>query len=787
MHLNQSGRTKIGKVIPMSALRSMKPISDVLEFVKSALELNDHELTEIRLNEALGLVGGHMIADADAMLELGSMLLNARRYPEAEKLMRRALTRNTKSSQLYLLLGRILRAAGKSRDALQVLKEASRLDRTAFLPLIHYGLVQLDLKLHSEARATFSRVVEMSPDISEHHRLLAVALRMADDFEKAGVHFEQAVKLAPRDPLGWVNLANFREEQNRPEETIPILDQGIAAVGAHRRLVEARIAALRRRGRYDEAAQWIGLLLRDNPNVDWLHYQMGMTLQQSDRERANIHFERAYGLQPSDTRNLMAFAESLNRTRGPREAEFIDAAYKLAKRRLDLKGDLRPDARAMINILTRVGDYAATDQLGSFEELGEYFVKNGSETALHLMLTRARLPEHRADLVEWHQTCCERMIKTAVLSPLPESPAPAIIGRAKIRVGYMSSDLRNHPVGNFVVPIIRHYDRSRFEVFAYSWYARDPDETQDWIAERIDGFRHERSISDRDAAALIKNDRLDVLFDLGGSTDMNKLATLAWRPAPRIVSWLGYPHSAGLTTIDRILTDPYLEPEDPNLLIEKPFRLANSWVAYERPGLRVEVPINPQVPEERNGIVTFGTMNNPLKFNPETIAVWARCMLGVPGSRFLFVRPESAVPSFRGNMIAQFEENGIEPNRLAFVAVRGQHLPFYNEIDIALDTFPQTGGTTTCETLWMGVPVISLIGPGMFERLSYSNLSNAGLGHLAVRTHDAFVEQAVSLAADRTWRTWFRQTIRARLPELNLGNSQQFVSEIEGNLTDWVG
>jgi predicted O-linked N-acetylglucosamine transferase (SPINDLY family) len=260
---------------------------------------------------------------------------------------------------------------------------------------------------------------------------------------------------------------------------------------------------------------------------------------------------------------------------------------------------------------------------------------------------------------------------------------------------------------------------------------------------------------------------------------------MAWRPAPRQVSWLGYPHSCGLGTIDRIVTDRYLTPPSPELLIEKPLELPRTWVAFE--SLRLPPPaIDPVTPEERNGFVTFGTMNNPWKYSPDVIATWAAALRQVPESRFLFVRPEGAVPPFRENIERHFARNDVAPDRIMYTAIRGAHLPHYNSIDVALDTFPHTGGTTTCETIWMGVPVVTLVGEAFFERMSYTNLMNAGLGDLCTFNRSDFVSKAVEIARDGAWRTDLRRTARERIRSHPLGQPEQHARDFEAALLAWM-
>ncbi|HEX2817091.1 MAG TPA: hypothetical protein VHN39_11885, partial [Phenylobacterium sp.] len=269
----------------------------------------------------------------------------------------------------------------------------------------------------------------------------------------------------------------------------------------------------------------------------------------------------------------------------------------------------------------------------------------------------------------------------------------------------------------------------------------------------------------------------DMLIELGGSTHMNRLDVMAFRPAPKQASWLGYPHSAGLSTIDYLITDPYNTPPRRDLLVEEPLMMPHSWIALGRMIFNDAHVITPGLPEDRAGLITFGTANNPHKYNREMFAVWSQVLRGAPGSRFMFIRPEGGSATFRHNVLAEFERGGIAPERIVFSNVRGAHMPFYNDVDISLDTFPLTGGTTTTEALWMGVPVVSLIGEAFFERLSGSILANCGLADLTTGDKGEFVRLAVALAADKPRRMALRETLRNRMKSGPLGQTEQFAQD----------
>jgi predicted O-linked N-acetylglucosamine transferase (SPINDLY family) len=340
----------------------------------------------------------------------------------------------------------------------------------------------------------------------------------------------------------------------------------------------------------------------------------------------------------------------------------------------------------------------------------------------------------------------------------------------------MSSDLRRHPVGYFALPLFEHLDRERFEIFCYSFSQTKSDTVQEFFTQQST-YRWRQDLSTHDAAQMIADDQLDILFELGGSTHMNKLEVMAYKPAPKLASWLGYPHSAGLETIDYILADANIVPPQKSLLIEEPLLMPRSWIALGRMVFSDTNLIEPGVPQDRKGYITFGTANNPHKYNREMIQLWSRVLLATPDSRFLFVRPEGGTATFRRNILREFEACGVAPDRIQFHAVRGQHMPVYNEIDITLDTLPLTGGTTTTEALWMGVPVVSLIGEAFFERLSYSILTNAGVGDMATPDKDRYVEIATELAGDHARRLHLRHSLRDQIKSGPLGQTEQFARD----------
>lgn len=717
---------------------------------------------------------------------LAKLHYEAGRHAKAAAVALRGLAKRPDDFDLNNLLGVCFKNLRRLDEALVHLDRACRAAPARTPPYINKGNVFLAQGNPQGAVDMFTQAVRLEPKSGECHRLLGLSRHKAGNLSEARRCLERACQLAPGNLTTFLDLIFVLEESGQGQEAEDLAEKALRKFGPRPLLVRHRAKLLRRHARHQAALDWLKSLVDAGSRDPAVYLEAAHTVKVFSNADANPWFARALELAPEDPEILTSFSESLQRTRGPDEGQNIQQAYELALRRLALGGDLRECSQKLFSILIRCADFASLERVGTFAALGACWAGAGAITALHGMMPLVKSPQDRRDLLAWHRGSVAEQEAFAARTPLPSASATATTRTGKVRVGFLSADLRNHPVSYFVAPFIERYDRARFELYCYSGCTHPADTVQRHLATRVDAFRQVPDQSARQTAALIQADQVDVLFELGGATAMNKVEIMAWRPAKRQASWLGYPHSAGYAAIDRILTDPYLEPPDLALLLEKPFQLAHSWVAFEGLGFGQPPAINPLTPHERTGRITFGTMNNPYKYNPGLLDAWAEVLLAVPGSRFLFVRPEGAVPAFRANLERLFAARGVDPARLSYVPVRGAHLPYYNDLDVALDTFPQTGGTTTCESLWMGVPTVSLAGECFFERLSHSNLHNSGLGELSAASREAYVAKAVEISQATAWRTELRRTARERLRAHPLGNPALFTRDFEDALTAWM-
>ena len=363
----------------------------------------------------------------------------------------------------------------------------------------------------------------------------------------------------------------------------------------------------------------------------------------------------------------------------------------------------------------------------------------------------------------------------ASLAPLAE-PMNACKGRdgAPIRIGLLSADLRHHSVAKFLRPVVEYLDPQRFVIEAFSCYPDPNDKVQQQLRQQIPFFHDVERLSNRDLASLIRKRQIDVLIDLTGFTNHNRAGVVCYRPAPVQIGWLGYPGTTALTDLDYLLLDRHLAPVDPGYLVEKMLIMEGSSVCF---GSQHEVPICDVIPFDRNGYITFGSLNNSYKITTQVVDAWAQVMRDVPDSRLRFFRREFESSLLKQNLSSAFEARGIPSSRIIMENNRAagrNHLDCYNDIDLSMDTFPVVGGTTTCDAIWMGVPVVALEGLNIHQRVCSAILTNLGCTELIGRTSEQFVALSIELANDPDRLRRYRRELRGRMLQSTLCDQKAF-------------
>jgi predicted O-linked N-acetylglucosamine transferase (SPINDLY family) len=349
----------------------------------------------------------------------------------------------------------------------------------------------------------------------------------------------------------------------------------------------------------------------------------------------------------------------------------------------------------------------------------------------------------------------------------------------RLRIGYVSADFRQHSVAFFLAAIFKAHDPAAVDLCVYHNSSAE-DELTTFFRERSAQWCNIHAMSSAEAAQRIHDDRIDILVDLSGHTAGNSIEAFARRPAPIQVNWLGYADTTGLSAMDYRLTDAVADPPGADRFArERLVRMPDAFLCYTAPAQAPQV-VPPPVLE--TGVVTFGSFNNLIKVSASTLNLWAAVLREVPQSRMLIKGRWLELPEMRRRMLDLFAQRGVVPERVELVpridATSG-HLAAYGRVDVALDTIPYNGTTTTCETLWMGVPVVTLVGDVHAARVSASLLRQVGLDDLAATSKRGYVKAAARLAAEPHVLAELRAGLRQRMAASPLCNAARFTRHLE--------
>ncbi|MHC4487747.1 MAG: O-linked N-acetylglucosamine transferase family protein [Planctomycetota bacterium] len=348
----------------------------------------------------------------------------------------------------------------------------------------------------------------------------------------------------------------------------------------------------------------------------------------------------------------------------------------------------------------------------------------------------------------------------------------------QLRIGYISPDFRKHSVAYFFEVLLDEQNRQAVETYGYSNTER-PDEVTERLKLKFDHFQNIFGVSDKAVIEMIEKDKVDILVDLAGHTGNNRLPVLAHKPAPIQTSYLGYPDTSGMEQVDYRLTDELADPPDSQqFYTEELVYLPDGFLCYKPPD---HAPPVAPLPALMNGYITFGSFNNNCKINPLIMSLWAEVLKLNDGSRLVLKFRGGDDKKLRDHYLHTFEQLGIHADRIDIHGPkhRVEHLKLYNQIDIALDTYPYNGTTTTFEALWMGVPVISLVGQHHMSRVALTILTRFGMGFLAAPTPQEYVTRATALAAKRQNLVEMRSIMRRTIAGASLCNTNRFVKNVE--------
>jgi predicted O-linked N-acetylglucosamine transferase (SPINDLY family) len=589
----------------------------------------------------------------------------------------------------------------------------------------------------AEAEAACLRVLDRRPGHAPALHMLGLVRAAAGRFDDA---LELMCRAVQADPL----VADFHGNLGAVLGRLGLEKEAVAPLQEAARLAPSRAdawenlgVALYEAGRHKQAAEAHRRALRLAPLRPEGHYHLGRALRKMDRaEEALASLRRAVELRE----------------------DYFDAHHELS---------------------CAAGDCGRLDVL--LPALRRAVALRPESATLHSNLLFCLLHEQGDDVevtfaehLEWARRHAEKLYP-----PRPPRFDNDRGADRPLRIGYVSPDYRQHPVAVFLEPAIEHHDRRAVAVYCYSDVAK-PDPVTRRIRGLADAWRDVAGLPDQRVMELIRRDRIDVLIDLAGHTGDNRLSMFARRAAPVQASYLGYPSTTGLTTIDYRITDPHHDPPGmtERYYTERLWRLTHSAWCY-RPADGCDEP-GPLPADAAGGAVTFGSTNRPIKLTPRVIDLWARVLHAVPGSRmFVLVGAGDNGADYVGG---EFARHGIGPDRVRLVGRSRTHLDYlrmYHEIDVLLDAFPYAGETTTFDAMWMGVPAVTLAGRTCVSRTGVNVLASAGLEDLVAATTDDYVRVAAGLARELGRLRELRATLRSRMARSPLGDGPGLARSLE--------
>ena len=721
------------------------------------------------------------------------------RYSTALGLVQRAIASQGGVGVFWNTLGTVLHGLGRAEEAAAAYQQSAQLDPASPEPWLNWSNLLLERREYAAAAEACQRAVQLKPDFWQAHRNLGTALSELGQFAAAVGALRAAAAIHPHSAGIRNELGNALTESGCADQAIASYTAALALEPDSPMVRNNLGNALAESGRAEAALAEFRSAVALDPTLPEIHNNIGHALKKMGcLEAAAEAFRKAIEVRP---RWPVAYNSlgSLLIDRGELTAGMAECltALKLDPNLADahhnvgsaLACQYRPDAAiASYRHALRL----RPDSAPTYNNLGNA-LKDTGEFAQAAAAFRRSL-ELQPDAPEVHSN----LIYALPFDPRADAPAIATEqrrwnarfgGRAtfphlndrdperRLKIGYVSADLREHAVSYFLLPLLETHDRAAVEVHCYSSGMRSDSFTQR-IRQHADAWHDAVGLDDDAMAGRIRADGIDLLVDLSMHSSHNRLPVFARKPAPIQLSWLAYPGSTGVEAIDYRLTDASMEPtgeEGVTPGAERAVRLPDAWCCYRPIG---DFPEPGPPPEESAGCISFGSLNNFCKINEPLLRLWARVLEAVPRSRLLILCPEGA----SGERVrAFFAAEGIDPARLEPLSYGPwpEYVRHWRRIDLALDAFPVNGMTTTCHALWMGVPVISLAGKRPVSRAGLSLLSTAGLPELVAASESDFVQCAKELAMDRERRTLLRATLRKKMQASPLMDERRFATNVE--------
>jgi protein O-GlcNAc transferase len=625
----------------------------------------------------------------------------------------------------------------------------------------------MKIKKRKDKRISHNRDIKNA----EHMCNLGYALQLKGHAEEAINYYLKALRINPNYAEAYFNLGLIYHDIGRVDDAIANY-QSYIRFNQNDADVYLNIGhAMQLKGQIDEARFYYLKALQLDPDNPQAHNNLGTVfLLKRQFEEAIKHFRKAIHLDPD-------FAAAYSGS-GDVFREQGNLAKAMESYRISLSKD-PASAKTHNNLGIVLKDMGKIDDADvCFKNALKIQPDSASHYSNYLCSLNYNPRYDAPKIFNEHLQFAKKFSGPLSSSVVPHSNMR--IRNRRLKIGYVSPDFRRHSVAYFIEPVLAAHDKEAFEIFCYS-NSVIRDEVSDRLKSNINRWTDITNVPDEEAAQSIRQDGVDILVDLAGHTANNRILLFARKPAPVQVTWIGYPATTGLSSIDYRIVDRYTDPPGmtERFYTEQLIRLPESSLCYlpDR-----DAPAAGSLPALASGHVTFGSFNNLAKVSHEVISIWTKILKATPDSRLIMKTFSFRDETTRRYIMNIFTENDISAGRIELLSPNPSitdHLNIYNFIDIALDTFPYNGVTTTCEAMWMGVPVITLSGRTPASRAGVSLLSNVGLPELVARTPDEYVSIAVNLAGNPDRLQSLREHLRDTTACSPLCNAKTFTANLE--------
>jgi predicted O-linked N-acetylglucosamine transferase (SPINDLY family) len=653
--------------------------------------------------------------------------------PLAEKLYQEILRVAPDHADSLHLVGVLAYQRGHYEQAVAPIRRALTLNPWAAVYHSNLGATYEALGRLDDALACFEQVLSLQPQSPEGHNAVGNALWKLGRTQEAMTHLNQALQIRPAFPEAHNHLANVLLGIGQPEQALAHYREAMQLKPDYADPWNNAGVVLLDLGKPAEAVAHLQQALRLKPDYAEAYNNLANVYkEQWQLDEAEVHYREALRLRPN----------------------YAEALYNLALA-LQQQGRVEESVACHRQTIALRRDHA----------------RYHSGLLLPLTYLATVSPQ---ELFQEHVRWAERYA-----APLTAAARPHVNDRDPerlLRIGYVSPDLREHPVGFFLEPILTHLDRSHFHITCYAGVDH-PDATTGRLRGLAGAWRDIGGQSDDAVAEQIRADGIDILVDLAGHTAGRRLLVFARKPAPVQVAHFGYPNTTGLAAMDYRLTDSYADPpgQTEGFHTEQLVRLPDAAWCYQASSVAAVGPL----PALTAGHLTFGSLNNLAKLSPQVLSLWSRVLRVVPGSRLLLLTGAGRRTDQR--LRDHFQKDGIDGARLQLQRrlPRDQYLELYRQIDIVLDPFPYNGGVTSCDALWMGVPIVTLAGTCYVSRQGVSLLSNLDMRDWIAQTPEDYVALAARWAQDLEGLQRLRSQLRERMHHSAVCDGERFARQLE--------